>query len=112
VNVTQILDLEPPPGLERLLAQTHAGKEALWAELDRERSRLDDFACRAGVRPDLVRRFVAVGLLTEGSAGDSAVPGSLRGTQESVTVGLLLDVLDRLEALRTQLAPPKGSPWT
>ncbi len=118
MNVTQMFGLEPPPELERLLAQTHAGKEALWAELDSERARLDDFACRAGLRRDLVRRFVAVGLLADSRADGSAVPGSwtvpegLRGMNESVTVGLLLDVLERLDTLRTPLSPKQVALWT
>jgi hypothetical protein len=107
-----MLDLDPPPGLERLLAQVHAGTDALWAELDLERARLDDFACRAGLRRDLVRRFVAVGLLAESPTDMSSVPALVRETTECLTVGMLIDVLERLEVLRSQLAPAQVSLWT
>jgi hypothetical protein len=105
-----MLDLDAPPGLERLLAQTHAGHGALWAELDSERARLDDLACRAGLRRDVVRRFVAAGLLAD--ADETAAPGALYRTNECVTVGLLLEVVERLEALRLQSRPRQGAAWT
>ena len=111
MNVTQLMDLEAPPALERLLAQTHAGREALQAELDSERARLEHFACRAGLRPDLVRRFVAVGLLTDVPEG-AVPPQGLSRTHDAVTVGLLLDVIDRLDALRGELAPGQVTLWT
>jgi hypothetical protein len=110
--MSQMLDLDTPPRLERLLAQTHAGQETLRAELDRERAWLDDFACRAGLRRELVRRFVAVGLLAESPGEATAVPGALRAQTECVTIGLLLDVLHRLDALRDQAGPAQVALWT
>lgn len=111
MNVTELMDLKAPPALERLLAQTHAGSDALQAELDSERARLEDFACRAGLRPDLVRRFVAVGLLASATEG-AEPPSGLSRMHDAVAVGLLLDVLERLDALRSELMPRQVSLWT
>lgn len=110
MNVMQLLDLDGPPQLDRLLNQTHAGTDALWAELDNERARLDHFACRAGLRPDQVRQFVALGLLEESPR--ASVIGSLTRPQHAITVGLLLEVLEQLDALHAQLGPRPVSLWT
>ena len=84
---------------------------------------LRDFAAAAGIHPDLVRRYVALGLL----APDTDAAGTMRfGSVHPVRIarihrlrtglglnyaamGVVLDLLDRIEELETALAR-RGSP--
>jgi chaperone modulatory protein CbpM len=91
---------------------------------------LEAFAYRAGVAPELVRRFVALGLLdarrdTRGALwfGPSQLADLARirrlrvGLQLNYAgLGLVIDLLDRIQrledALRTQRAVRSQPPWT
>lgn len=93
----------------------------------------EDVAAGAGLHPELVRRFVALGLLEvtrEASGGlwfahdQIARVGRIRRLRAGLSlnyaaVGLVLDLLDRIDALETALratptrpAPRSRSPWT
>lgn len=77
----------------------------------------DEFARRSGLHPDLLRRFVALGLVqaTRGPGGDlifatSELPRAARmqrlraGLSLNYTaLGLVMDLLDRIESLETDL---------
>jgi chaperone modulatory protein CbpM len=78
---------------------------------------LEGFAWRAGVHPDLVRRFVALGLLraTRDHAGELWLDPAELATVARVqrlrvglnlnyaSIGLVLDLLDRIEELEAAL---------
>jgi DNA-binding transcriptional MerR regulator len=88
--------------------------------------RLDAFARRGGLHPDTVRRFVALGLLT----GQQDLRGELWfEPSELVTVariqrlrvglglnyaaiGLVLDLLDRIEELESASRQRRTPSWT
>lgn len=90
---------------------------------------LETFCYRAGVAPDLVRRFVGLGLLDAhrdttgalwfrpGQVADLARIRRLRaGLQLNyASLGLVIDLLDRIQrledALRTQRAVRSKPPW-
>ncbi|MGW1953141.1 chaperone modulator CbpM [Streptomyces sp. NPDC001920] len=91
---------------------------------------LDTVARRAGLHPDLVRRFVALGLVDaeRDAAGhlvfDPAAPGVLARVQRLrsglclnyASIGLVLDLLDRISLLEAALrrAGTRSDipPWT
>lgn len=93
---------------------------------------LDAFARSAGLHPELVRRFVALGLLDaeSGPAGElwfspAQLPAAARLCRlragfalNYAALGLVVDLLDRIAALESALrttrspAPPGGTPWT
>jgi chaperone modulatory protein CbpM len=92
---------------------------------------LDSFARAAGLHPDLVRRFVALGLLDAGrdangqlwfSPAQLAVAARLQRLRSGFALnysalGLVVDLLDRVDALEAALRkrsrPTKGqSSWT
>jgi chaperone modulatory protein CbpM len=95
-----------------------------------ERLDLETFAARGGVHPELVRRFVALGLL-EPSPGPAREPwfapdqlaalGRIRRLHAGLplnyaALGLVMDLLDRIArletTLRTRPAPRSTPPWT
>jgi chaperone modulatory protein CbpM len=83
----------------------------------RPRLTLEGFARRAGVHPELVRRFVALGLVeaTRDGAGrlwlDPAELGTVARVQRLrlglnlnyASIGLVLDLLDRIDELEAAL---------
>ena len=89
---------------------------------------LDSFAARAGVHPELIRRYVALGLLR--AAPDPAgqpwfVPADLTLVARIrrlhadlglnyAALGLVLDLLERIHQLESATAPATGRhrPWT
>lgn len=91
---------------------------------------LQTVARRSGVHPDLVRRFVALGLVEAGrdASGalvfDSTAPAALARVQRLRTglclnyasIGLVLDLLDRISlleaALRRAGTRSEMPPWT
>ncbi|MGV9640565.1 chaperone modulator CbpM [Streptomyces sp. NPDC003514] len=91
---------------------------------------LDTVARRAGVHPDLIRRFVALGLVDaeRDAAGrlvfDSAAPATIARVQRLrsglclnyASIGLVLDLLDRISlleaALRRTGTRSDIPPWT
>jgi hypothetical protein len=91
---------------------------------------LESFAARGGVHPELVRRFVALGLLepSPGPPGGPwfapeqlAVLGRIRRLHAGLplnyaALGLVMDLLDRITrlevTLRTRPAPRSSPPWT
>jgi hypothetical protein len=91
---------------------------------------LDSFAGAAGLHPDLVRRFVALGLLDAvrartanfGSRRAAAAAARLQRLRSGFALnysalGLVVDLLDRVDALEAALRkrsrPTKGqSSWT
>lgn len=93
-----------------------------------ERLYLDGFAGRCGLHPDLVVRFVALGLLR--SSRDAAGqlwfdPGQLATVARIerlraglalnyAALGLVLELLDRIDTLETDLRtrPRSAPPWT
>jgi hypothetical protein len=85
----------PPATVQHLLVRTEA-------------ARLDSFACRAGLQPQLVRQFVAYGLLDPGYARPSSPGAAPPGTSPPVSgagaVLVLLDLVDRVHALEASVA--------
>ena len=87
---------------------------------------LDGFARQAGLHPQLVRRFVALGLLDayRDAAGELWFPPAALVTVARVqrlraglslnyaAIGLVLDLLDRIEELETALRRSRSTPWT
>ncbi|MEY2567437.1 MAG: chaperone modulatory protein CbpM [Actinomycetota bacterium] len=93
---------------------------------------LDTFSRAAGLHPDLVRRFVALGLLeaTQDAAGElwfppAQLPAAARVQRlragfalNYAAIGLVIDLLDRIARLETALrtATPRtnggSSTWT
>jgi hypothetical protein len=91
---------------------------------------LETFARSAGLHPDLVRRFVALGLLEASTRPDTsllfstsqlAVAARLQRLRSGfalnyAALGVVVDLLDRiaeLEAALRRSAPSSGgSPWT
>ncbi|MFD8151601.1 chaperone modulator CbpM [Streptomyces sp. NPDC059720] len=111
--------------------RTSAGSTAVrYALVPVPRLSLDTAARRAGVHPDLVRRFVALGLVDaeRDAAGrlvfDSAAPAVLARVQRLrsglclnyASIGLVLDLLDRISlleaALRRAGTRSDTPPWT
>jgi DNA-binding transcriptional MerR regulator len=85
---------------------------------------LDSFAARAGLHPEVIRRFVALGLVTAkpDQAGrlwfaprELAVVARIRRLRESLplnyaALGLVLDLLDRISELENTAR--RTSRWT
>ncbi|MFD5033816.1 chaperone modulator CbpM [Streptomyces sp. NPDC058220] len=99
--------------------------------VDPYRLSLDSVALRSGLPPDLVRRFVALGLVdAERDAGGrlwfrTGAPSAIARVQRLRTglslnyaaIGLVLDLLDRIERLeqelrRSERAVKERTPWT
>jgi hypothetical protein len=91
----------PPAPVQQLLVRTGAGLGALCDELAAEAARLDSFACRAGLQPQLVRQFVAYGLLGPGSSRQAAPAAPAISSPGAVLV--LLDLVDRVSSLEASL---------
>jgi chaperone modulatory protein CbpM len=91
---------------------------------------LDTFARAAGLHPDLVRRFVALGLLepVQGATGELRFPPAQLARASRLqrlragfalnyaALGLVCDLLDRIALLETQLRdnrrrPLGGTTW-
>jgi DNA-binding transcriptional MerR regulator len=87
---------------------------------------LDVFATRCGLHPDLVRRLVALGLLAcqQDARGDLWFEPSALVTVARIqrlrtglglnyaAIGLVLDLLDRIEELESASRRRRASPWT
>lgn len=89
---------------------------------------LDSFAARAGLHPELIRRYVALGLLPAvcDAAGqlwfvpaDLALVARIRRLHADLGInyaalGLVLDLLERIHQLEAAAAPAAGRhrPWT
>jgi DNA-binding transcriptional MerR regulator len=87
--------------------------------------RLDVFARRCGLHPDMVRRFVALGLLPcrRDSTGEiwfepsaAAVVARIQRLRAGLglnyaAIGLVLDLLDRIEELESASRRRRTSPW-
>ena len=87
---------------------------------------LDVFATRCGLHPDLVRRLVALGLLAcqQDARGDLRFEPSALVTIARIqrlrtglglnyaAIGLVLDLLDRIEELESASRRRRTSPWT
>ena len=87
---------------------------------------LDVFATRCGLHPDMVRRLVALGLLAcqQDARGDLWFEPSALVTVARMqrlktglglnyaAIGLVLDLLDRIEELETASRRRRTSPWT
>ena len=87
---------------------------------------LDDLATRCGLHPDLVRRLVALGLLAcqQDARGDLWFEPSALVTVARIqrlrtglglnyaAIGLVLDLLDRIEELESASRRRRTSPWT
>jgi hypothetical protein len=87
---------------------------------------MDDFAARAGMHPDLVRRFVALGLLNawRDPSGDLwfapaelATVARVRRLRAGLSlnyaaVGLVIDLLDRIHQLEAALRRAGGAGGT
>ena len=92
---------------------------------------LDSVALRSGLAPDLVRRFVALGLVDAQRDGlgrlwfRAGAPAAIARVQRLRTglslnyaaIGLVLDLLDRIDRLETALrrserAAKERAPWT
>ncbi|MFD8226164.1 chaperone modulator CbpM [Streptomyces massasporeus] len=112
-------------------ARTSAGSTTVrYAIVPVPRLSLDTVARRVGVHPDLVRRFVALGLVEaeRDAAGrlvfDSAAPAVIARVQRLrsglclnyASIGLVLDLLDRISLLEAALrrAGTRSDlpPWT
>jgi chaperone modulatory protein CbpM len=92
--------------------------------LERRRLSIDSFAERAGLHPDLVRRFVALGLLnaSRDPAGalwfapdQLAVVARIRRLRHSLplnyaAIGLVLDLLGRIAELEDRMR--RTTSWT
>jgi len=88
--------------------------------------RLDVFATRCGLHPDLVRRLVALGLVTcrldargEPSFEPSALVAVARVQRlrtglglNYAAIGLVLDLLDHIEELESASRRRRTSSWT
>ena len=87
---------------------------------------LDVFATRCGLHPDVVRRLVALGLLAcqQDARGDLWFEPSALVTVARIqrlrtglglnyaAIGLVLDLLDRIEELESASRRRRTSPWT
>jgi DNA-binding transcriptional MerR regulator len=87
---------------------------------------LDVFATRCGLHPDMVRRLVALGLVTcqRDARGDFWFEPSALMTVARIqrlrtglglnyaAIGLVLDLLDRIEELESASRRRRTSPWT
>ncbi|MBS4729273.1 MerR family transcriptional regulator [Mycobacterium sp. SM1] len=87
---------------------------------------LDSFAHRAGLHPDIVRRYVAPGLLRCRidsrwdmwfEPADLAVIPRIQRLRVGLglnytAIGLVLDLLDRVDALESASDRRRTSPWT
>ena len=87
---------------------------------------LDVFATRCGLHPDMVRRLVALGLVAcqKDARGDLWFEPSALVTVARVqrlrtglglnyaAIGLVLDLLDRIEELESASRRRRTSPWT
>ena len=87
---------------------------------------LDVFATRCGLHPDMVRRLVALGLLAcqQDARGDLWFEPSALVTVARIqrlrtglglnyaAIGLVLDLLDRIEELESASRRRRTSPWT
>ncbi|MFF9456972.1 chaperone modulator CbpM [Streptomyces flaveolus] len=111
-------------------ADTTASTAARYALVPAPRLSLDAVARRSGLHPDLIRRFVALGLVDaeRDDAGrllfDRTAPAVLARIQRLRTglclnyasIGLVLDLLDRISlleaALRGRGTRSETPPWT
>ena len=87
---------------------------------------LDVFATRCGLHPDTVRRLVALGLVAcqQDARGDLWFEPSALVTVARIqrlrtglglnyaAIGLVLDLLDRIEELESASRRRRASPWT
>jgi chaperone modulatory protein CbpM len=87
---------------------------------------VEQVARRSGVHPDMVRRFVALGLLPcrqdacEGSRLDPSAVAVIARIQRLraglglnyAAIGLVLDLLDRIDELESQSRRERTRPWT
>lgn len=89
---------------------------------------LDSFAARAGLHPELLRRFVALGLIPASTDGagdlwfapaDVAVVARIRRLRADLSLnyaalGLVMDLLDRIRQLENASAssPRRRPSWT
>ena len=87
---------------------------------------LDVFATRCGLHPDMVRRLVALGLLAcqQDARGDLWFEPSALVTVARIqrlrtglglnyaAIGLVVDLLDRIEELESASRRRRTSPWT
>ncbi|MFD5453011.1 MULTISPECIES: chaperone modulator CbpM [unclassified Streptomyces] len=115
---------------ERPVGTSASSPAVRYALVPVPRLSLDTVARRAGVHPDLVRRFVALGLVDaeRDAAGrlvfDSAAPAVVARVQRLrsglclnyASIGLVLDLLDRISLLEAALrrAGTRSDipPWT
>ncbi|WP_068176429.1 chaperone modulator CbpM [Mycobacterium sp. UM_CSW] len=88
--------------------------------------RLDIFATRCALHPDMVRRLVALGLLPcqQDARGDLWFDASALATVARIqrlrtglglnyaAIGLVLDLLDHIEELETASRRRRTPPWT
>lgn len=86
---------------------------------------LDTFAVRCGLHPDMVRRLVALGLLAcrRDARGDLLLEPSALATVARIqrlraglglnyaAIGLVLDLLDRIDELESASRRRRTSPW-
>lgn len=93
-----------------------------------DRMSLEGFAARCGLHPELVRRFVALGLLPASRDAAGRLwfdPGQLSTVARIqrlraglplnyAALGLVLELLDRIDALEAALRtkPRSAPPWT
>jgi chaperone modulatory protein CbpM len=82
---------------------------------------LDEFAAAAGVHPDLIRRFVALGILDASrdpggrlwfTASQLSAVARIQRLRAGfglnyASIGLVLDLLDRISALEAAQRPPR-----
>ena len=87
---------------------------------------LDDFATRCALHPDMVRRYVALGLLPcrRDVSGELWFEPSALSTVARIqrlrtglglnyaAIGLVLDLLDHIEELESASRRRRTSPWT
>jgi chaperone modulatory protein CbpM len=87
---------------------------------------LDVFATRCGLHPDMVRRLIALGLVAcqQDARGDLWFEPSASVTVARIqrlrtglglnyaAIGLVLDLLDRIEELESASRRRRTSPWT
>jgi DNA-binding transcriptional MerR regulator len=87
--------------------------------------RLDEFSQRSGLHPDMVRRLVALGLLDGAREGTElrfepsavAVVARIQRLRSGLglnyaAIGLVLDLLDRIEELEADPRRRRTSRWT